>query len=66
MTEEDLQLIEVVMRRRDLGIPSDPYSQDKVRMELADAVPGLVAEVRRLKTELIKAYEPVDRAGEIQ
>jgi hypothetical protein len=29
-------------------------------------VPALIGEVRRLKAELIKAYEPADRSGEIQ
>jgi hypothetical protein len=34
--------------------------------EARDDVPRLVSEIRRLKAELIKAYEPVDRAGDIQ
>lgn len=33
--------------------------------EARDDVPVLIAEVRRLKAELIKAHEPVDRSGEI-
>lgn len=53
----DLEPIEKLMRRRDLGVPSDPYQRDKLHMELADEVPGLVEEVRRLNIQVDEMRE---------
>lgn len=51
MEEKEIERIEALMHKRDLGIPSDPHSRDKVLMELADEVPGLVAAVKKLKSK---------------
>lgn len=62
MNEDDLKRCDALMRKRDLGIPSDPDSLLRIRIELADEVPGLVAEVRRLNLqndELRNALEEI-------
>jgi hypothetical protein len=45
-------------------VPSDKNAE--FIAEAREDVPALVAEIRRLKAELVKVHEPVDRPGEAQ
>jgi hypothetical protein len=65
MEQKEIERILGLCRNRDhLGLLK-VEEQLMVLRSLADEVPGLLAAVMKLKGELIKAYEPCDRPGDV-
>jgi hypothetical protein len=63
--DSDPEKVGMWMLLNPVGIVPKDANADFIA-EAREDVPRLVAEIRRLKAELIKAYEPVDRAGDVQ
>jgi len=57
MNDKDVERIETLMRRRDHSDLLKDLALKSLLMELADEVPGMLTEIKRLRKELRLAYE---------